>query len=235
MGYENKSVLITGAGSGFGQRLTERLSGMGARLVLGDINEAGLEATKALCTGPVTPLRCDVSKEADCQALVAAGVEAYGGLDVSYNNAGMGGHGPKPLHEVTHEEFDLTLRVNTYGVFYGMKAQIPVMLQAGSGVILNTSSVAGILGAPFLGAYAAAKHAVVGLTRAAPSRCAPAPVRAPGMRRRRGPGPTAPRRPRQARAAAEVIGHSNGSRAARPTRLRYRMTMPYDCSSVVST
>ncbi|MGB1082820.1 MAG: SDR family NAD(P)-dependent oxidoreductase, partial [Alphaproteobacteria bacterium] len=82
MGYENKSVLITGAGSGFGQRLAERLSGMGARLVLGDINEAGLEATKALCTGPVTLLRCDVSKEADCQALVAAGVEAYGGLDV---------------------------------------------------------------------------------------------------------------------------------------------------------
>ncbi|MEC8275257.1 MAG: SDR family NAD(P)-dependent oxidoreductase, partial [Pseudomonadota bacterium] len=149
MGYENKSVLITGAGSGFGQRLAERLNGMGARLVLGDINEAGLEATKALCTGPVTLLRCDVSKEADCQALVAAGVEAYGGLDVAYNNAGMGGHVPKPLHEVTHEEFDLTLRVNTYGVFYGMKAQIPVMLQAGSGVILNTSSVAGILGAPF--------------------------------------------------------------------------------------
>ena len=167
MGYENKSVLITGAGSGFGQRLAERLSGMGARLVLGDINEAGLEATKALCTGPVTLLRCDVSKEADCQALVAAGVEAYGGLDVAYNNAGMGGHVPKPMHQVTHEEFDLTLRVNTYGVFYGMKAQIPVMLQAGSGVILNTSSVAGILGAPFLGAYAAAKHAVVGLTRAA--------------------------------------------------------------------
>ena len=144
-------------------RLAERLSGMGARLVPG-ISTGGLEDEGA-STGPVT-LRCDVA-EAERQALVAAGVEAYGGLDVAYNNAGMGGHGPKPLHEVTHEEFDLTLRVNTYGVFYGMKAQIPVMLQAGSGVILNTSSVAGILGAPFLGAYAAAKHAVVGLTRAA--------------------------------------------------------------------
>ncbi|MAH88231.1 MAG: short-chain dehydrogenase [Kiloniella sp.] len=167
MGYDNKSVLITGAGSGFGQRLAERLSGLGARLVLGDIDEAGLKATEALCVAPVRLLHCDVSKEADCQALVTAGVDAFGGIDVAFNNAGMGGHAPKPLHQVTEKEFDVTLRVNTYGVFYGMKAQIPVMLQAGSGVILNTSSVAGILGAPFLSAYAAAKHAVIGLTKAA--------------------------------------------------------------------
>ena len=167
MSYDGKSVLITGAGSGFGRRLSQRLSAMGARLVLGDINEAGLEETRTLCEGEVVVLRTDVSKEADNQALVAAGVEAFGGIDVAYNNAGMGGHPPKPLHEVTEKEFDITFKVNTYGVFFGMKAQVPVMLKAGKGAILNTASAAGVLGAPFMSSYGGAKHAVVGLTRAA--------------------------------------------------------------------
>ncbi|MAW51309.1 MAG: short-chain dehydrogenase [Geminicoccus sp.] len=167
MSYDGKSVLITGAGSGFGRRLAETLSGKGAKLVLGDINEAGMEETKALCAGDVVTLRTDVSVEADCQALVAAGVDAFGGLDVAYNNAGMGGHAPKPLHDITAEEFDITFKVNTYGVFYCMKAQLPVMLRAGKGAILNTSSAAGVLGAPFMSAYGGAKHAVSGMTRAA--------------------------------------------------------------------
>ena len=169
MSYAGKSVLITGAGSGFGRRLAERLSGMGAKLTLGDINEDGLAETKALCAGDgaVQIQRCDVASEADCQALVDAAVQGFGRLDVAYNNAGMGGHPPKPLHEVTAAEFDITLQVNTYGVFYCMKAQVPAMLKNGGGVILNTSSAAGVLGASFMGAYAAAKHAVVGLTRAA--------------------------------------------------------------------
>ena len=167
MSYAGKSVLITGAGSGFGRRLAEKLSGMGANLTLGDINEDGLAETKALCSGEVELVRCDVSKEADCQALVDAAVARFGRLDVAYNNAGMGGHPPKPLHDVTEKELDITLRVNTYGVFYCMKAQLPVMLKTGGGAILNTSSAAGVLGAPFMSSYGAAKHAVVGLTRAA--------------------------------------------------------------------
>ena len=167
MSYDGKSVLITGAGSGFGRRLAETLSGKGAKLVLGDINEAGMEETKALCAGDVVTLRTDVSVEADCQALVSAGVDAFGGLDVAYNNAGMGGHAPKPLHDITAEEFDITFKVNTYGVFYCMKAQLPVMLRAGKGAILNTSSAAGVLGAPFMSAYGGATHAASGPTRAA--------------------------------------------------------------------
>lgn len=168
--FENKVVLITGAASGFGKILADKLAAFGARLVLGDLNEAGLRKVAEDLRGrhgaQVVDRRCDVSIEADSKALVEAAVEAFGALDIAVNNAGIS-RDMKLLIETTEEEMDVNFAVNTKGVFFGMKHQITQMLTARSGIILNVSSMAGIGGAPRLGAYCASKHAVVGLTKTA--------------------------------------------------------------------
>jgi NAD(P)-dependent dehydrogenase (short-subunit alcohol dehydrogenase family) len=169
MRFQGKSVLITGAASGFGRLAAERFAAEGASLVLGDLNEEGLEdaAMIPLASGvEVITRRCDVALEADAKALVDAAVEQFGGLYVADNNAGIGQRLAR-LPELTLDEFEQVMRVNAGGVFLGMKHQLPIMGAAGSGAILNVASAAGLVGAGMLSAYAAAKHAVVGLTRSA--------------------------------------------------------------------
>eukprot|EP00873_Tetraselmis_striata_P005130 jgi/Tetstr1/425394/TSEL_015841.t1 len=136
-------VLITGAAGGFGRRLAARLAAAGARLVLGDRNAGALEqlaATLRETTPDVVAKSCDVTREAEVEALVAAAVSAFGRLDIAVNNA---------------------------GVFFGVKHQIRQMRTQGGGAILNVSSLAGIGAGPRLAAYSAAKHAVIGITRTA--------------------------------------------------------------------
>lgn len=165
--FEGKVVLITGAASGFGRRAAERFAAEGAMLVLGDIREEGLGETVKLVEaagGRAVARRTDVAKADAVDALVAAGTDAFGRLDVALNNAGVA-HGTIKLQATDEQLMRLMFDVNVMGVFFGMKAQIPVMERQGGGVILNTASVAGLVGAPLLAAYAAAKHAVVGLTR----------------------------------------------------------------------
>ena len=167
--FQGKSVLITGAASGFGRLAAERFAAEGASLALGDIDEEGLEeaATIPLMSGAeVITRRCDVAVEADAKALVDAAVERLGGLDIAINNAGIG-HPLARLPELTFDEYEKTMRVNAGGVFLGMKHQLPIMAAAGAGVILNVASAAGLVGAGMLSAYAASKHAVIGLTRSA--------------------------------------------------------------------
>jgi NAD(P)-dependent dehydrogenase (short-subunit alcohol dehydrogenase family) len=171
MRFRDKSVVITGAAGGFGRRLAERLAAEGARLALADIDADGAEAVVRACReigAAAFALRTDVSREADVASLVAAAVERHGGLDIAFNNAGIG-HDFASLSELSVDTFDRVMAVNARGVFLGMKHQIPAMLAGGGGggVILNTSSAAGLIGAGTLAAYAASKHAVVGLTRAA--------------------------------------------------------------------
>lgn len=161
--FDGQRILITGAASGFGRALAETLSAQGARLVLGDINRAALD--RLALPGPAFPLLCDVSKEADQQALTALAQDTLGGLDIAVNNAGIAS-GFKSLLETTEAEMDRNFAVNAKGVFFGMKHQIPLML-AGGGQILNVASSAGVGGAPKLTAYCAAKHAVVGMTKTA--------------------------------------------------------------------
>ncbi|WP_231756886.1 SDR family NAD(P)-dependent oxidoreductase [Microbulbifer elongatus] len=167
--FTGKAALITGAASGFGALLAEELGRRGARLVLGDINDAGLAPVVEKLTllgAEVRAIACDVSVEADCAAMVALAEESFGGLDIAVNNAGIA----PPLQyfeEVDEETFDLQHRVNVKGVFFGMKHQLKRMRRQGSGAILNVSSMAGIGGAPKASPYAAAKHSVVGLTRTA--------------------------------------------------------------------
>ena len=161
--FEGKVALVTGAASGFGKLLAEALAAEGARLVMGDSNKWGL---RHVARGHLaTYMRCDVTREDRVQALCNLAIEQFGQLDIAVNNAGIAGP-MKRLTEIREDEFDLIHAVNAKGTFFGLKHQIPLMRDRG-GVILNVASVAGLGAAPKLAAYAAAKHAVVGLTRTA--------------------------------------------------------------------
>ena len=167
--YAGQVVMITGAASGFGALLADELVAMGARVVLGDVNAQGLGRVAALLRaagGDLIAQRCDVRSEADVAALVHAAVARFGWLDVAINNAGVAPP-MKALVDTEEADLDLSFAVNAKGVFFGMKHQIRQMLGQRSGVILNVASMAGLGGAPKLAAYAAATHAVVGLTKTA--------------------------------------------------------------------
>lgn len=166
--YEGQSVIITGAGSGLGRAMALRFAAEGARLVISDIKAEGLEATKAdiAASAPVETIVADIADEATAPRLVETCLKAYGRLDVAINNAGII-HPMTKLSQIDAGTMRRILNVNVMGVFLGLKAQIPVMEKQGQGVILNVSSVAGVSGAPLLGAYAASKHAVIGLTKTA--------------------------------------------------------------------
>ena len=168
--FEGQVVCVTGAASGFGKLLSENLSQAGAKLVICDVNEEPLRVVADGLTQPEQALamRCDVTVESEVAAVVAAARDRFGRLDIMVNNAGLGSP-PKLLTEVTEEEMDLNYNVNTKGVFFGIKHGIRQMLaqNPGGGTVLNVASMAGIGAAPLLGAYAAAKHGVVGLTKTA--------------------------------------------------------------------
>lgn len=164
--FRDKVVLITGAASGFGKLLAETLASRGAKLVLGDIDEDGLREVATSLGVECAVLACDVIIESEVEALVELGLERFGRLDIAINNAGISAP-MKSLAETTEEDMDLNFAVNAKGVFFGLKYQAPAMARLGGGSILNVSSMAGIYGAPKLTAYAAAKHAVVGITRTA--------------------------------------------------------------------
>ena len=167
MRFDGKVVMISGAASGFGRLAAERFAQEGARLSLSDIDTDGLAETKAMLgDAEVLIVRADVSQEADQKAHADQTAERFGTIDIALNNAGAGGP-MATVADTTAEEFDRLMAINARGVFLGMKYQLPHMLKAGKGAILNTSSAAGLVGAGMLSAYAASKHAVIGLTRAA--------------------------------------------------------------------
>jgi NAD(P)-dependent dehydrogenase (short-subunit alcohol dehydrogenase family) len=167
--FEDKTVIITGAGSGLGRAAAERIAGEGANLVLVDIDEDGLDATKAAidAAGPsgrfITRV-ANVAVEAEVRSYVDAAVAEFGAIDGFFNNAGI--EGKQNLTEVFGaEEFERVVSINLNGVFYGMAAALEVMHRQGHGAIVNTASVGGIRGVGNQSGYAASKHGVVGLTR----------------------------------------------------------------------
>ena len=167
--FVDRCVLVTGAGSGIGRATAQLFAAEGARVVAVDQNEADAEKTVALIKeegGDALAFAADVSREADCRRMVERAVAAYGKLNVAFNNAGVGASG----FAVADEEeiaFSRLIDVNLKGVFLSMKYEIPAMLAAGGGAIVNTASVAGLVGERGIGAYSASKHGVVGLTRTA--------------------------------------------------------------------
>lgn len=161
--FENAVVLITGAASGFGAAAARHFHNEGAKLVLTDIDAAVDEVAKEC--GAIS-LIGDIAAEATSQAMVERAIAAHGQLDIAVNNAGIG-HALVPLPDIPADDFARVMAVNVGGVFFGMKHQLPLMTAAGAGAIVNVASAAGLMGAAQLSAYAASKHAVVGLTRSA--------------------------------------------------------------------
>ena len=167
--FLGRSVLVTGAGSGIGRAAALLFAKEGGRLVVVDQNETDAHATAALIQdagGEALAVGADVSRAAGCRAMVERALAAYGQLNVAFNNAGVGGSG-FPIADEEEIAWSRVIDVNLKGVFLSMKYEIPAMLAAGGGAIVNTASVAGLVGERGIGSYVASKHGVVGLTRSA--------------------------------------------------------------------
>ena len=161
---EGKVALVTGASRGIGAATARALSAAGASVVLAARDAEALAEVAASLPGPATVVPTDVTDEAQLGRLVDRTVEAYGRLDAAVNNAGAS-HRPVELADIETADFDRILAVDLRAVFLAMRAEIPAMRPGGA--IVNVSSRAGTHGVPGLGAYAAAKHGVIGLTRVA--------------------------------------------------------------------
>lgn len=177
--YAGKAVLVTGGAGGIGRAAALAFAQAGARVAVSDVNAAGGEETVGLITqagGEAIFVKADVSREAEVEALVAKTVAAFGRLDCAFNNAGIEEES-KPLADCDEALFDRIMAVNVKGAWLCMKHEIRQMLKQGGGAIVNTASVAGLVGAPLQPAYAASKHAVVGMTRTAAAEYGKAGIR----------------------------------------------------------
>ena len=167
--FRGKVALVTGAASGIGQASALAFAKAGAKVVVADIDEQGGNQTVELVRAENTDsffIRADVSKSADVQAMVAKTVDMYGRLDFAHNNAGIEGQQAR-IADYDEETWDRVIGINLRGVFLCMKYEIKQMIALGGGKIVNTSSVAGLVGSRGVPAYVASKHGVSGLTRAA--------------------------------------------------------------------
>ncbi|MAA71956.1 MAG: short chain dehydrogenase [Bermanella sp.] len=167
--FTDKVAIITGASAGIGKATAIAFAQNGAKVVVADINQQDGEAvvneiTQAGGTAMFVP--CDVTNDQQVMSLVDATLEAYGKLDIAFNNAGIEIEQSK-LADGEESVFDKIMDVNVKGVWRCMKYQIPAMLKNGSGSIVNTASVAGLGAAPKMAIYSASKHAVIGLTKSA--------------------------------------------------------------------
>jgi NAD(P)-dependent dehydrogenase (short-subunit alcohol dehydrogenase family) len=165
--FQDRSVLITGASGGIGRATALAFARAGARLTLADLDAAAGEALVSQVRaigGEARFHRTDVTREAEVAALVAAAVEACGRLDCAFNNAGIEIENSR-ITDCDEAVFDRIMAVNVKGVWLCLKHQLKQMEGQGFGAIVNTASVAGLVGAPRLAAYSGSKHAVLGLTR----------------------------------------------------------------------
>ncbi len=167
---KNKVVLITGSASGIGRTTALLYADRGAQVVVSDINETGGEETVSqirTAGGTAIFIKADVSKYEDVEQLLQKSVETFGRLDVAVNNAGIGAKRINRTVEHTIEDWDRVIAVNQTGVFYCMQLELRQMQKQGGGSIVNVASIAGLKGLPNNLAYAASKHAVVGMTKTA--------------------------------------------------------------------
>jgi NAD(P)-dependent dehydrogenase (short-subunit alcohol dehydrogenase family) len=167
--FEGKTAFITGAASGIGRAAAVAFAAEGARVVVADRSEAELQETAEqvrAAGGEVLAITCDVSIPEQVQAAVAQALQAFGRIDCAFNNAGVENKAAL-LHEIELEEWDRILNINLRGAFICMKHEIAQMVRQGGGVVVNTSSGAGIRGVAGGASYAASKHGMIGMTKSA--------------------------------------------------------------------
>lgn len=167
--FTDRVALVTGGGSGIGEAVSKELASKGAKVVVADLNlEAAERVAKEITEagGEAAAFEGNTASKEDNKKAVTFAEEKYGKLNYAVNNAGIGGK-PAPAGEFDLDEWDKVIDINLNGVLYGMRYQIPAMLKAGAqqSAIVNMASIHGTVAAPMSGAYTAAKHGVVGLTK----------------------------------------------------------------------
>ena len=180
-GFDGRVAIVTGGGSGLGEAIAKSLAGKGARVVVSDINLKGAERVVqeiAAAGGTASAVQQDTAKPKDNERVVAHAVGTYGALHWAVNNAGIGG-AQAPAGDVDLADWERVIGINLNGVLYGMRYQIPAMLKAGAAkcAIVNMASIHGMVAAIGNGAYTAAKHGVVGLTKNAAAEYGPQGLR----------------------------------------------------------
>jgi NAD(P)-dependent dehydrogenase (short-subunit alcohol dehydrogenase family) len=166
---DGKVAFVTGAAAGIGRATALAFAREGAAVAVADLDDQGNQQTAELIEaagGHALAVHCDVTSSGSVQGALQQAVDAFGRLDIAFNNAGVE-QDMKPVAEVTEGEFDRIMAVDVRGVYLCLKHQIPLMQQAGGGAIVNTSSGAGVKGFASQAVYAAAKHAVIGLSKSA--------------------------------------------------------------------
>jgi NAD(P)-dependent dehydrogenase (short-subunit alcohol dehydrogenase family) len=166
--FSGKVALVTGGSRGIGRATAQLFAKSGAKVVIGDIDPAGSQTVEEIKRGGSDAIfvRADVRDESEVKNLIAQTIKTYDGLHCAFNNAGV----LPPtvmLAEMDETTFDTTLAVDLKGVFLSMKHEIAHMLQSGGGAIVNNASIAGLIAEPGISAYSAAKHGVIGLSKAA--------------------------------------------------------------------
>src|SRR5947208_5628913 len=169
--FAGKVAFVTGAANGIGRAAALAFAREGASVGLADVSEPGNQETVRLIEqqgGRAGAVRCDVTRAEDVKAALAKTLDAFGRLDFAFNNAGIEPRKPAPTADYEEQEWNRIIDINLRGVFLCMKHEIPLILKhGGGGAIVNTSSGAGIIGIKGSPAYTAAKHGVIGLTKAA--------------------------------------------------------------------
>lgn len=167
--FKGNVVLVTGAGSGIGEATAHLLAKNGLAVVVSDLHPDSVKRVAAAIVtqgGRAVAHSGDVARPEDAESAVNCAIENFGALHLAVNNAGIGGQ-MKPSAELSAQEWRRVIDVNLSGVQYGLRYQIPAMLKAGGGAVVNMSSILGLVGSAGAPAYTAAKHGVTGLTRSA--------------------------------------------------------------------